>query len=109
MSEPLSLHIACDHAGTQLKETLKAFLTAQYAEKGTPLSLTDHGTYSNESCDYPLFAHAACADIEKENSLGLLICGTGIGMSMVANRHKGIRAALCTTELHARLSRRHNN
>lgn len=98
-----TLHIACDHAGLELKETLKKALAAR------GFDLVDHGTHSAESCDYPQYAHALCAAVEAENGRGILICGTGIGMSMAANRHAGIRAALCTTELHARFTRLHNN
>ena len=90
-----SIHMACDHAGIELKETLRAHLEKM------GYTVTDHGTYSKESCDYPVFAHALCNAVEAEDVPGILICGTGIGMSIAANRHKGIRAALCTTELHA--------
>ncbi|MCR5814138.1 MAG: ribose 5-phosphate isomerase B [Desulfovibrio sp.] len=103
----LNLHIACDHAGFELKEAVKSKLHEELTALG--LTIVDHGTNSSESCDYPLFANAACQAVTAEKSVGLLICGTGIGMSMVANRHQGIRAALCTTELHAKLARRHNN
>ncbi len=102
-----NLHIACDHAGFACKEELKTSLHTALKDLG--LTLVDHGTNGTESCDYPIFAEEACKAVEAEGSMGLLICGTGIGMSMVANRHQGIRAALCTTELHARLARRHNN
>lgn len=98
-----TLHIACDHAGLELKETLKTALTAR------GFNIVDHGTHSAESCDYPQYAHALCAAVEAENGRGILICGTGIGMSIAANRHPNIRAALCTTELHARFTRLHNN
>ena len=99
-----TIHLACDHAGLDLKDILKHALE----ERG--FSVTDHGTHTRESCDYPQFAHALCHAVEAEaDGRGILICGTGIGMSMAANRHAGIRAALCTTELHARLTRRHNN
>ena len=98
-----SIHMACDHAGIELKETLRAHLEKM------GYTVTDHGTYSKESCDYPVFAHALCNAVEAEDVPGILICGTGIGMSIAANRHKGIRAALCTTELHARFTRLHNN
>lgn len=98
-----TIHLACDHAGLELKETLKAALEAR------GLNICDHGTHSRESCDYPQYAHALCAAVEAENGRGILICGTGIGMSIAANRHAGIRAALCTTELHARFTRLHNN
>ena len=92
-----SIHMACDHAGIELKETLRAHLEKM------GYTVTDHGTHSKESCDYPVFAHALCHAVEAEGVPGILICGTGIGMSIAANRHKCIRAALCTTELHARL------
>ncbi len=97
------IHLACDHAGLELKETLKNALEAR------GFRICDHGTHSRESCDYPQYAHALCAAVEAENGRGILICGTGIGMSIAANRHAGIRAALCTTELHARFTRLHNN
>ena len=98
-----TLHIASDHAGFSLKEEVKRDLAAQGYE------LVDHGTDAVTSCDYPIFAHALCEALLKDNAQGILICGTGIGMSMAANRHAGIRAALCTTELHAKQSRKHNN
>ena len=99
-----TIHMACDHAGLELK----AILAKTLEERG--FTVTDHGTYSKESCDYPQFAHALIQAVAAEaNGRGILICGTGIGMSIAANRHDGIRAALCTTELHARLTRRHNN
>ena len=98
-----TLHLAADHAGFELKEVLKKTLEKQGYQ------VIDHGTKSPESCDYPLFAHSLCQAVLKDQSLGLLICGSGLGMSMAANRHKGIRAALCSTELAAKLSREHNN
>ena len=98
-----SIHMACDHAGIELKETLRAHLEKM------GYTVTDHGTYSKESCDYPVFAHALCNAVEAEDVPGILICGTGIGMSIAANRHKGIRAALCTNEFCAEMTRRHNN
>ena len=100
----LDIYIACDHAGFTLKEILKESLAA------AGHTTIDCGTNSLESCDYPLLAHKLCQLLSlKEKAYGLLICGTGIGMSMVANRYPKIRAALCTTELHAKLARRHNN
>jgi len=70
----------------------------------------DVGTNSKESCDYPLFAHEVCKNIQDGNAeLGILICGTGIGMSLVANKHRGIRAAACSDTFSARLTRVHNN
>lgn len=97
------VHLASDHAG----HALKALLVGQLAQRG--FSIRDHGTDSGESCDYPAFAHKLCAAVLDEGGLGILVCGSGIGMSMAANRHDGIRAALCATELHARLGRRHND
>ncbi len=98
-----SILIGSDHAGFALKDLLKGFL-----EKG--LQVIDVGCESTESCDYPIYAHDLCRRIiNGEASRGILICGTGLGMSVTANRHPGIRAALCTTEFHARMSRLHNN
>ena len=97
------IHLASDHAGFDMKATLAQHLT------GLGYEVIDDGAYSKHSCDYPVFAHKLCEAVERENCPGILICGTGIGMSLAANRHPGIRAALCTTELHARFGRRHNN
>ena len=97
------LHIASDHAGLALKTAIGRRLAQQGYD------IVDHGTHNDASCDYPAFAHALSRAVEEENGRGILICGTGIGMSVAANRHAGIRAALCTTELHARLARRHND
>ena len=97
------LHIASDHAGLALKTAIGRRLAQQGYD------IVDHGTHSDAGCDYPAFAHALSRAVEEENGRGILICGTGIGMSVAADRHAGIRAALCTTELHARLARRHND
>ena len=100
----MKIVIGCDHAATELKETVKAHLTA----KG--YDVTDVGTYSSDSCHYPVYAHAACEKIlNGECELGILICGTRIGMSMAANKHKGIRAACCSDTFSARLTREHND
>lgn len=98
-----SLLIGSDHAGFELKQLLTRELTALNWQ------IEDFGTHSTDSCDYPLIAHALCAAVTSKNTPGILICGTGLGMSMAANRHPEIRAALCSTELAARLARRHNN
>lgn len=98
-----NIHIGCDHAALDLKN----IIIRQLEERG--LTVTDHGTYTPESCDYPDIAHDVAQAVEKKNGTGILLCGTGIGMSMAANHHKGIRAALCTTELHAKFARRHND
>lgn len=96
--------LGSDHAGYALKTLLKESLTS----KGLPV--LDVGCQDETSCDYPVFAKELCeAILTGQASRGILVCGTGLGMSMAANRYRGIRAALCTTELHARMSRAHND
>lgn len=96
--------IGSDHAGFQLKEKIKALLTDLGYE------VKDYGTYSEESCDYPEFAHGVCNHLkDKSNHLGVLICGSGNGISMAANKHQHIRAALSWTPEIAELARLHNN
>ena len=100
----MKLAIGCDHAGFELKETLKKYLV----DKG--FELVDKGTYSLDSVDYPDFAHTVSIAIEKsEVEFGILICGSGNGISMAANKHAGIRAALCWKSEIASLARLHNN
>lgn len=104
MSKNLNLAIGCDHAGYQLKEQLKEFLK----EKGHILK--DYGTYSEDRTDYPDYAHPLAESIEKiEVDFGILICGSGNGINMTANKHKSVRAALCWKEELAKLARQHNN
>ena len=99
----IKILIASDHAGFQLKEDLKKYFKNDY-------EFYDFGTDSIDSVDYPDFAHDLSQKIsDNKNSFGLLICGSGIGMSMVANRYKDVRAALCLNEKMAKLSREHNN
>ncbi len=96
--------IGCDHAATELKDIVREHLTSR------GFAVTDVGTYTTESCNYPVFAHRACTKIQNgEADLGILICGTGIGMSLVANKHRGIRAACCSDTFSARLTRQHND
>ena len=96
--------LGADHGGYELKNLIKAHL-----EKNG-FDVLDIGTDSNESCDYPIFASRLCTKIQNgEADLGILVCGTGIGMSMAANKHKGIRAACCSDTFSARLTRLHNN
>ncbi len=96
--------IGADHAGFSLKEHLKGWL-----EKNGHAT-RDFGTFSNESADYPDFAHPVAAAVEKkEFDLGLLICGSANGVAMTANKHQGIRAAICWTEELAGLAREHND
>ena len=100
----MKLVIGCDHAGFAIKNAVKEHLAAKGYE------LVDVGTNSADSCHYPIFAHAACEKIlSGECELGILICGTGIGMSLAANKHKGIRAACCSDTFSARLTREHND
>jgi ribose 5-phosphate isomerase B len=96
--------IGADHAGFEYKEHLKKWLDQNgYANK-------DFGTYSTESADYPDFAHPVASAVEKsEFDLGLLICGSANGVAMTANKHQGIRAAICWNEELASLARQHNN
>lgn len=93
-----------DHAATELKAAVKAHLL----EKG--YLVDDVGTDTTDSCDYPVFAARACRKVlSGECELAVLICGTGIGMSIAANKHKGIRAACCSDTFSARLTREHND
>ena len=93
-----------DHGGFELKDKLVAMLRKEGYE------VIDNGTHSPDSVDYPDFAKSVARDIlEKRADFGLLVCGSGIGISIAANRFKGIRAALVTNEDYARLSRQHNN
>ncbi len=98
------LAIGSDHGGFALKEELKAHLD----ERG--IAYKDFGTFSEESCDYPDVAEPLCrAVVAGEYDRGILICGTGIGMSMAANKVSGIRAALCGDCFSAEFTRRHND
>ena len=96
--------IGSDHAGYALKIKIIAHLHELGWET------IDVGTDSEASCDYPVFADAVCKNIQNGTTkLGILICGTGIGMSMAANKHRGIRAAACSDVFSARLTRAHND
>ncbi len=98
------LHIGCDHAGFDLKQELINFLSNQNYE------LKDHGCFSKESMDYPDVVHPLAAAVESDSqSLGILICGSGNGVCLTANKHKGIRAALCWVPELGALARQHNN
>ena len=94
--------IASDHAGFDLKEQLVKYFKNDY-------KFVDLGTNSLDSTDYPDFAHKLSKKVSKNDFFGVLICESGIGMSIVANRYKKVRAALCLNEEMARLSREHNN
>jgi ribose 5-phosphate isomerase B len=104
MEEIMKLVLACDHGGYELKEIIKEHLI----NKG--YSIMDIGTHSIESVDYPDYGKGAAEAVaSKEVDRGIVICGTGIGISMAANKVKGIRCALCTDTYMARMSRLHNN
>ena len=96
--------IGSDHAGFALKQAIMAHL------KELGIDFKDYGTYDDKSCDYPDYAEAVCkAIIEGDAENGILVCGTGIGISIAANRHREIRAAVCTDEFTARATREHND
>ena len=98
----LSIAIGSDHAGFDYKELLKDYL-GQWEVK-------DFGAYSSESADYPDFAHPVASAVENgEFSFGILVCGSANGVAITANKHQGIRAAICWTEELAELARKHNN
>jgi ribose 5-phosphate isomerase B len=100
----MKIVIGCDHAGYNIKSAVKAHIIDRGHE------VVDVGTNSTDSCHYPVFASAACKKIlDGECELGILICGTGIGMSIAANKHNGIRAACCSDTFSARLTREHND
>lgn len=100
----MKIAIGADHAGFELKSKVVAWLKPKVAE------LKDLGTDSEESVDYPDFAHAVAGEVEKGNyELGILICGSGIGVDMTANKHQGIRSALCWQKEISKLAKSHNN
>lgn len=100
----LRIAVGADHAGYQTKEEVKKYLE----ENG--YSVWDFGTYSSESVDYPDFAHPLSIAVERgEFNFGLLFCGSGNGVSITANKHQGIRSALCWRSEISQLARQHNN
>lgn len=103
-NKQLPIAIGADHAGYEYKEAIKKIL----ADNGWLVE--DKGTYSADSVDYADYAHPVATMVEKgEAALGVLICGSGEGVCMTANKHQGIRAALCWNEEVAKLARQHNN
>jgi ribose 5-phosphate isomerase B len=100
----MKIAIGSDHRGFEAKERIKALL----GELGC--AVVDHGTDSRDSCDYPDAAFAVAQDVANESvDRGVLLCGSGLGMSITANKVAGVRAALCHDELTAQMSRRHND
>jgi len=99
-----TISMGCDHGGYELKEALKKYLT----DKG--YEIKDRGCFSKDSVDYPEFARAAAEDVaNKVSDRGIVICTTGIGVSITANKVKGVRCALCHNEHTARMTRLHND
>lgn len=96
------IYIACDHAGFELKKELCLFF------EENDIKFSDLGIHEKQSCDYADYAHLLASKID-EKSFGVLICGSGIGISIAANRHKNIRCALCSESLSAKLAREHND
>ena len=100
----LTIALASDHAGFALKNQVRLFLEDNGAK------VQDFGCFSDESCDYPDYAHPLAEAVEKgEYEFGIVICSTGNGICMTANKHQGIRAALCWEKRLAQLARQHNN
>jgi ribose 5-phosphate isomerase B len=100
----MKISIGNDHAGPDYKKAIVAFLTSKGHE------IINHGTDSEDSVDYPDFGHPVATDVELGKAdLGILICGSGNGIAMTANKHQGIRAALCWTKEISALARQHNN
>ncbi|MBQ8545379.1 MAG: ribose 5-phosphate isomerase B [Clostridia bacterium] len=99
-----TIAIACDHAALDLKGEIIKHLEANGVE------YVDYGTYTPDSCNYPDYAEKVCKAVyEGQQDMGILVCGTGIGMSMAANKCKGIRAALCSDTFSAKFTRLHND
>lgn len=102
LTQPIA--IGCDHAGFEYKQSVIKWLK----DKG--YEVKDFGTYSTESADYPDFAHPTALSVEGgETAFGILICGSANGVNITANKHQGIRSALCWNNDVARLARQHNN
>lgn len=100
----MKIGIGCDHGAYEYKEIVKEMLTKQGHV------VEDFGTYNTESCDYPDYAYACAKSVsEGKNERGIVICGTGIGVSITANKVHGIRCALCSEPVSAKLTREHNN
>jgi ribose 5-phosphate isomerase B len=100
----LKIAIGGDHAGFQLKEIIKTKLESE------DYFIEDFGPFSDQSVDYPDFVHPVASSVENgEYNFGILICGSGNGVAMTANKHKGIRAAVCWNEMLAKLARAHND
>ncbi|MDX2072088.1 MAG: ribose 5-phosphate isomerase B [Haliscomenobacter sp.] len=99
-----TIAIGCDHAGFPFKDLIKKLLIAK------DIKVIDHGTNSLDSVDYPDFVHPVANDVENGTAdMGVLLCGSGNGVAITANKHQGVRAALCWMEEIAALARQHND
>lgn len=105
MKKKLKVILASDHAGFDLKEKIKEYLRANHYE------VEDVGTHSNKSVNWAEYGAKAAGMVSKnpDTTRGIIVCGSGIGMSMVSNKFKGVRSALCQTQYSAKMSRQHNN
>ena len=100
----MKIALGCDHGGYAMKEDIKKQL------EGLGHEVKDCGTYSTESCDYPIFGEAAARAVASgECEYGIVVCTTGIGISIAANKVKGVRACVCSEPYSARMSKQHNN
>ena len=99
----MKITIGCDHAGVEYKSKIVEFLEKEGHQ------VLDVGTHGKESVDYPDYAHIVAEEVLAGADFGVLICGSGNGVSMAANKHKGIRAALCWSEEITKLARQHND
>ena len=99
----MKITIGSDHAGVDYKQKITKHL------KNQNHNVKDVGTFGKESVDYPDFAHLVSKDVSEQKSIGILICGSGNGVSMAANKHKKIRAALCWNKEISKLARQHND
>lgn len=105
----MQIYLGSDHAGVNLKKDIKTYLDEKYKGQDK-YSVLDLGVFTNDATDYPDIAREVCEKVlENEGALGILICGSGVGMSISANRMVGIRAVLANNELTAKLARLHNN
>lgn len=100
----MKIALGCDHGGLDIKTAIKEYL------ENNGHTVIDVGTHTTDSVDYPVYAKAVCKEIQDKNAeLGILCCGTGIGMSMAANKQDGIRAAVLSDEYCCEMTRRHND
>jgi ribose 5-phosphate isomerase B len=100
----MKISIGADHAGFSVKEEIRQYLELK------KYNIIDKGAFSEESVDYPEFGHSVGNSVQTgESDIGIVVCGSGIGISMAANKIEGIRAALCTSPEHAKMSRLHND